>query len=257
MNERKWCGDCKHEFIDRFSEPCVSCDHHSKWESKFNPEPKKLYTAADLKQAKADGQAKLRAFMTGLECENVDQFIGLASKEACLALGKLIRSKIEQVRADERARCNKIISAAKALIDKWDSHMIDGPEKLVKHPVGDYWSPVAVMLESSVVAGLREAIRALGPIGETHDHMMELWDAYESGYCRGHNDTVESCVVDSKESAHGYFEGRKIETREETERRVRRETIAAVKLMTAQKPNPDKNGCYITFETLDAIAEGK
>ena len=35
--------------------------------------------------------------------------------------------------------------------------------------------------------------------------LSEAWDAFEAGYMQGHNDTVESCVRDSKEAAMDYF----------------------------------------------------
>ena len=34
----------------------------------------------------------------------------------------------------------------------------------------------------------------------------DIADAYESGYMRGHNDTVEGCFTDSMEAATDYIE---------------------------------------------------
>lgn len=195
----------------------------------------KLYTAADLEQTRADGLEKLRAFMTGLECENIDQFVGLASKEACSALGKLIKTI---VRANERARCIHVAELERISPDETDGLLGDDDtayNHCVDHVVG--------------------AIRALGPIGEPRKETEDL--AFQTLGAHGVPRDRAGTVSNGIEVLVTRLNKAAISDREETERRVRREIVEKVKLMVAQKPNPDKNGCYITFDTLDAIAEGK
>ena len=56
--------------------------------------------------------------------------------------------------------------------------------------------------------------------GQGEAERSALWDAFEAGYMQGHNDTVESCVRDSKDAASDYFESmpaRKPESAESVE----------------------------------------
>jgi len=155
----------------------------------------KLYTAADLEQARADGLEKLRAFMTGLECENVDQFIGLASKEACSALGKLIKTI---VRANERARCIHVAELERISPDETDG-LLGDDDTAYNHCVDH----------------ISSAIRTLGPIGET---------------------------------------------REETEKRVRRETVERVKEAFRREQDLSDIGAWTLMgiiKTINVLAEKK
>jgi len=148
---------------------------------------------------------------------------------AALRSSELLPGPYDMVRLDTTDKIGITPEAAKDARELAEEIYAWYENSLGRHPDGndDPSIGAAAKIERFVAARVSELAQAYNRIAQENLELRDrlaarlsepeavrsrMWDAFEAGYIQGHNDTVESCVRDSKEAACEYFESRPLAT---------------------------------------------